>query len=265
MGIGHGGTGGIAESVTYWDQAKMILEVMSVLAIRSAFVLGSSSHPLTSPSELKRGKGTSQGGFVAARMALLDPAAVLGLILCGTSLLSETSAHGSWDIDALLAGALPVLESENPTPDFILPQPFTDDVIRTGFGKEATDEQRTLWRSVHEKVYVGDEGRRRYLMIIMLVPPPPFAHTNKPRCLRNRDTLTPAQLASLTCPILICHGTADVVYSVPLMQSWAAELKGAKEVKIQVVQEGTHFLSATSPDLINSLTLEFLTRSESKL
>lgn len=76
----------------------MVLEVMEALGVGAAFVLG-----------------TSQGGFIAARMALLEPekvrdrfgwvamgltiAKVLGLVLCGTSLYAETSAHGSWDIN----------------------------------------------------------------------------------------------------------------------------------------------------------------------
>lgn len=76
----------------------MVLEVMEALGVGPSFVLG-----------------TSQGGFIAARMALLQPekvslvpvvgraglmlAKVLGLVLCGTSLYAETSAHGSWDIN----------------------------------------------------------------------------------------------------------------------------------------------------------------------
>ena len=70
-------------------------------------------------------------------------------------------------MDQLLAGALPVLQSEKPTPDFVLPQAFTDDIIRVGFNEEATAADKRLWRGVHEKIFVGDEGRRRYLMIIM--------------------------------------------------------------------------------------------------
>jgi pimeloyl-ACP methyl ester carboxylesterase len=79
---GHGGTRGLQNVITYWDQARMILQVMDALSIPSAFVLG-----------------TSQGGFIATRMALLEPSKVAGLVLCGTSLYSETSLYGSWDID----------------------------------------------------------------------------------------------------------------------------------------------------------------------
>lgn len=56
---GHGQTMGLKDSITYWDQAKMILEVMEKLQVEKAFILG-----------------TSQGGFVAARMYLTEPSKV---------------------------------------------------------------------------------------------------------------------------------------------------------------------------------------------
>lgn len=80
----------------------------------------------------------------------------------------------------------------------------------------------------------------------------------------NRDNLSAAQLASITCPILILHGTADIVYSVGLMQSWAAQLTGSKSVEIEVVQDGTHFLSATSPKVVNKFVEAFLGREGKK-
>jgi pimeloyl-ACP methyl ester carboxylesterase len=55
--LGHGYTRPKkTESYTYWDSAIMALQVLDSLHIRSAFVLG-----------------TSQGGFIAARMALVAP------------------------------------------------------------------------------------------------------------------------------------------------------------------------------------------------
>lgn len=55
--LGHGGTR--AEKVdhwTYWDTAIMNLQVMEALGVEKAFVLG-----------------TSQGGWITVRMALLAP------------------------------------------------------------------------------------------------------------------------------------------------------------------------------------------------
>lgn len=54
--LGHGATSSPAENFTYWDTAIMALQVLDVLGIRKTFVLG-----------------TSQGGWIVTRMALLAP------------------------------------------------------------------------------------------------------------------------------------------------------------------------------------------------
>lgn len=54
--LGHGATRSKKENFTYWDTAIMNLQVMEALGIKKAFVLG-----------------TSQGGWITARMALLAP------------------------------------------------------------------------------------------------------------------------------------------------------------------------------------------------
>ena len=54
--LGHGQTRTKSENFTYWDTAIMNLQVMDALGIKKAFVLG-----------------TSQGGWITVRMALLAP------------------------------------------------------------------------------------------------------------------------------------------------------------------------------------------------
>lgn len=54
--LGHGQTRVQVEHFTFWDTAIMNLQVLDALAITKTFVLG-----------------TSQGGFIAARMALIAP------------------------------------------------------------------------------------------------------------------------------------------------------------------------------------------------
>ena len=54
--LGHGQTRTKTENFTYWDTAIMNCEVMEALGIKKAFVLG-----------------TSQGGWITVRMALLRP------------------------------------------------------------------------------------------------------------------------------------------------------------------------------------------------
>lgn len=55
--LGHGQTFTLkAETFTYWDTAIMALQALDKLSVEKAFAAG-----------------TSQGGFIAARMALLAP------------------------------------------------------------------------------------------------------------------------------------------------------------------------------------------------
>ena len=54
--LGHGATNCTTEHFTYWDTAIMALQVMDAFGIRKAFALG-----------------TSQGGWMVVRMALLAP------------------------------------------------------------------------------------------------------------------------------------------------------------------------------------------------
>jgi pimeloyl-ACP methyl ester carboxylesterase len=54
--LGHGQTRAKVENWTYWDTAIMSLQVMEKLGVEKAFVLG-----------------TSQGGWLTVRMALLAP------------------------------------------------------------------------------------------------------------------------------------------------------------------------------------------------
>jgi len=54
--LGHGSTSSPVENFTYWDSAIMALQVLDALKIEKAFVLG-----------------TSQGGWIVTRIALLAP------------------------------------------------------------------------------------------------------------------------------------------------------------------------------------------------
>lgn len=60
--LGHGSTSCPAEHFTYWDTAIMALQVMDKLGVEKAFALG-----------------TSQGGWMVTRMALLAPERVRSL------------------------------------------------------------------------------------------------------------------------------------------------------------------------------------------
>lgn len=64
--LGHGATRCAAEHFTYWDSAAMALQVLDALGVSKAFALG-----------------TSQGGWIVVRMALLAPDRVGFCRCCG--------------------------------------------------------------------------------------------------------------------------------------------------------------------------------------
>lgn len=63
--LGHGATETKAENYTYWDTAIMAVQVLDALNIEKAFALG-----------------TSQGGWIVTRMALVAPEKVCKSSLC---------------------------------------------------------------------------------------------------------------------------------------------------------------------------------------
>lgn len=51
------------------------------------------------------------------------------------------------------------------------------------------------------------------------------------------------------------------VYSVALMREWTKELSGASSLQVEVVEGGTHFLTASHPDKVDDFLLAFVNKS----
>jgi pimeloyl-ACP methyl ester carboxylesterase len=226
--FGHGATRSPSPQFTYWDTAIANLLAMDALGIDTAYVMG-----------------TSQGGWVAARMAMLAPARIKGIIPLGTSMDYEsprTQALGCWNgsdactpvIDALSA---PVGD------DWTVDGGFTDFILSAGIGGPKSEDQRQHWHRLHRQDYAGDAGRRRLLM----------AAIN----LRDRDGLH-GRLGYITCPVLWMHGTADQVYSVANAQEEIGLFTGSSQARLQVVDGGQHFLSASQPAAVNAATVDLI-------
>lgn len=160
--LGHGATRVITSEghFTYWDSALMALQVMDQLQIRAAYVLG-----------------TSQGGWIAARMALLAPARVAGLLLLGTSMDYESGAsraQGCWDPQALLspflaqwAAASPAAAGADEDDNFVIDDAWCGLVAGVGFGDHGTPETAAYWTRVLKTVYRGREGRQKARLALL--------------------------------------------------------------------------------------------------
>lgn len=227
---GHGQTRASYEQFTYWDSAIANLQVLDALGIPEAFVLG-----------------TSQGGWVAARMAMLAPRTVKGIIPLGTSMDYESQRSrdlGCWDGVSFCAPAIDALAG-NVGEDWVMPTELVDAVLKEGFGENVPPEEREFWHATHQKNYAGDAGRERLRISTIN--------------LSDRDGLH-NRLDSVRCPVLWMHGTEDRVYSVANAQEEIDLFVNSADAELRVVEDGQHFLSASDPDDVNTATIEFIKR-----
>jgi pimeloyl-ACP methyl ester carboxylesterase len=227
---GHGQTRAGYEQFTYWDSAVANLQVLDALGISDAFVLG-----------------TSQGGWVAARMAMLAPQVVRGIVALGTSMDHESQRSrdlGCWDGIAFCTPAIDALAG-SVGEDWVIPTELVDATLQEGFGADVPPEERTFWHEESQRNYAGDAGRER-LRIISIN-------------LRDRDGLH-GRLDRVRCPVLWMQGTADTVYSVANAQDEIGLFVNSTDADLRVVEGGRHFLSATHPDEVDPATIEFINR-----
>ncbi|SDF38741.1 Pimeloyl-ACP methyl ester carboxylesterase [Blastococcus fimeti] len=227
---GHGRTRASYEQFTYWDSAIANLQVLDALGIREAFVLG-----------------TSQGGWIAARMALLSPHTVKGIIPLGTSMDAETQRSrdlGCWDGVGFCAPAIAALAG-SVGDDWVIPTELVDAVLVEGFGENVRPEERTFWHTTHQQNYVGDAGRARLRTSTIN--------------LSDRDGLH-SRLDGVRCPVLWMHGTADRVYSAANAREEIELFVNSANAELRVVEDGQHFLSASHPEDVNPAVIEFISR-----
>ena len=227
---GHGRTRASYEQFTYWDSAVANLQVLDALDIDEAFVLG-----------------TSQGGWVAPRMAVLAPDRVKGIILLGTSMDSESQRSrdlGCWDGVSFCTPAIDAL-AEPVGDDWVIPTELVDAVLAEGLGEDVSPEERSFWHATHQQNYAGDDGRKRLRLCTIN--------------LRDRDGLH-GRLDGVRCPVLWLQGTSDPVYSVANAEDEITLFVNSPTAELRVIDGGRHFLSASHPDDVNTATAEFIQR-----
>jgi pimeloyl-ACP methyl ester carboxylesterase len=138
--LGHGQTRAGTDTFTYWDTSIMILQVLDALDIKGkVFALG-----------------TSQGGWIVVRMALLQPDRIAGILPLGTSLDYEserTRKLGNFNAIETLTKPIQDLESKDPTPDFAMPDYFREFPIYTGFGKDIDKATVAFWWNEYGENY----------------------------------------------------------------------------------------------------------------
>ncbi|GLA77813.1 hypothetical protein AtubIFM55763_010004 [Aspergillus tubingensis] len=229
--LGHGSTSSTSEHFTYWDSAIVALQVMDALGIQKAFALG-----------------TSQGGWIVTRMALLAPERILGIMPLGTSMDFESAdsrSKGCWDPAPILTPFYEKWSSAIETPDFLIDDEWCEMVGGMGFGAGATAETGKLWTKTLKEVYRGDEGRKKVRMAVI--------------CLLNRDGLL-LRLRDVKCPVYWLQGTDDMPFGKTVPVEQIRLFTSSKEAKLVMVEGGAHYLNATSPSEVNAALLELVNK-----
>ncbi len=199
---GHGETP--AESdFTYWDVADDVIAVLDHLAIDQAIVAG-----------------TSQGGFVALRIALTAPERVKALVVMGSSGQAEDPqvADSYRELAAAWRELGPI-------------EALLDTTAAICLGEFESEEWTTRWRSID-----GDHLTRILNTLV------------------DRDGISD-RLNEIQAPTLVLHGDADAAYPLEKASDLADRLPHAELV---VVPGGAHFLSLTHAEAVNEALAGFL-------
>ncbi|KAK1144607.1 hypothetical protein N8T08_004910 [Aspergillus melleus] len=229
--LGHGSTSSPSEHFTYWDTAIMALQVMDHFGIQKAFALG-----------------TSQGGWMVTRMALLAPERILGLMPLGTSMDSESEdsrSKGCWDPTPILKPFYEKWTSPSAIPEFVIDDAWCGMVGSFGFGAAATTQSSEFWTKTLKEVYKGDEGRRKARMAVL--------------CLLERDGLL-LRLRDIQCPVYWLQGTEDTPFGKTVPGEQIQLFTSSKEARLVMIEGGAHYLNATHPDQINEALLDLVTK-----
>lgn len=187
----------------HWDVAKDALAVLDELEIPGAAVVG-----------------TSQGGFVALRMALLAPERVSALAVLGTSAETEDE-----QIAAAYHQLAEVWIAEGP--DSVI-----EAVAKICLGDYDASEWTPKWSAV--------EPERLRLITDALI---------------GRESVL-ERLGEIGVPALVLHGTADLAYPVAKAEAIVAALPQAEP--LVTVEGGAHFLSLTHAADVNPHLERFL-------
>ncbi|KAI1779431.1 putative alpha/beta hydrolase [Hypoxylon cercidicola] len=229
--LGHGSTTCASEHFTYWDTALVALQAMEALGVSKAFALG-----------------TSHGGWIVTRMALLAPERIQGLIPLGTSMdmeSTESRLKGCWDPAPFVT---PFIQKWSiPAPDFVVGDDWIGTLVSLGLGSAATPGVTKFWTEQLRRTYSGDEGRKKIRMATI--------------CLTERDGLL-YRLGDIKCPVHWLQGTNDAIYSTVIAKEQIEMFTGSRDAKIDIVEGGAHFLSATNPKEVEEAILGMVANVE---
>ncbi|KAI5855733.1 Alpha/Beta hydrolase protein [Tricharina praecox] len=219
---GHGNTTG-RDEFTYWDTATDVGLLLDHFDIPKATFCG-----------------TSQGGFIATRLALQRPRLVNRIVYAGSSILVET-AESKASITYL-------------TTDF----PYIEEnlalVNKAGFGVDINSPDATQreidagnhWIATWKERYGGSpENEARMVKV-----------TNQ---LLERDDIVP-RVGELDVKIDVMHGELDEIYTVDVHANGTRAVLEANDLlgSFEIVPGGAHYLSWGKWERVNAKLVEIM-------
>ncbi len=190
---------------TYWDSAADCLALLDHLDTPRAVV-----------------GGMSQGGFIALRMALMEPERIMALILLDTQAGPEDPE------------VIPVYRE------------MTEEWVTNGPSDEIAEATAAL--------IIGEPGLSRE-WIARWKELPSESAAQPANTLFDRDDIS-ERIGEISAPSLVLHGTADISITMDKAEALASGLVGCDGVV--TVPGGTHSSNLTHPDLVNAAILKFL-------
>ncbi|KAI5475876.1 putative alpha/beta hydrolase [Pseudohyphozyma bogoriensis] len=207
-----------APHFTFWDQADLVLEVLETLGIDKFFLLG-----------------TSQGGFIACRVAIRGGDRVQGIIACGSTFEAEVTYNEFFQ--ELMD------EFATEKDDFVVSEEYRKWYIHMGWGDTVGPDLEKFWRDTLDVRFSGREGQRRLWQIT----------TN----LAERDSIR-NRVQEIRCPVYILHGSEDVAIPVDLIKTHFGWLTRSSHKEMHVIHGGTHYLTQSSPKEVKSFIVKLL-------
>jgi pimeloyl-ACP methyl ester carboxylesterase len=194
------------EPFDMWDAAGDVFALMDYLGIENATLVG-----------------TSQGGYISMRAALLSPDRVKALVLIST----QADAMPQ-EAKAATEGMFGLWATEGPGPD------LTAALASSMFGADERLAQQwaAKWQSW------------------------PKERIRRPGAASVGVDSIVERLAEITAPTLVLHGSADVVFPIELAEQLRDNLGSC--VGLTVVDGGTHAANVTRPDAVTGELREFL-------
>jgi 3-oxoadipate enol-lactonase len=191
-----------------WDSARDLLALLDHLDIERAALVG-----------------TSQGGFVSLRAALIAPERVGSLAILGSSAAAEAPEQR----EAFLALGQAFASGGASGP----PEAVLDAIIATCFGTEFDSAD---WR---ERLREWPEEQVGFALSSLV----------------ERDDIV-ERLGEVQAPVLVMHGSEDGSYSPSHGRQIADGVPNS--AGFVLVDGGAHFLSATDPGRVNEALQQFI-------